>query len=459
MFNKHIYWVIMFLDRIEEIEKLKAKFKEKNGALIILYGRRRIGKSELLQRVIGNNDVYFLSDLREKTLQLNSLRMQLSQKFKGFESISIPDWDSFFNVLHSFARRKFTLVLDEFPYLVKNAPELPSIIQKHIDLKHLNNINLVLCGSSQSMMTNLFDNSKAPLYGRANMIFKLDYLPIYFLRELLNITPAKTIEEFAVWGGVPRYWIERAKYGTLDNAIMNLVMNKYGLFYDEPIILFLDEMRTSMQSNSILSLIAGGSNKISEIAGRLGKPATHLSRQFQILLELGYLKKEIPFGESEKNSKKSLYKIKDPFLRFYFSYVVPNRSIIELGMTEIIKNKLRESRQQYTSSTYEDICREAVPKLFMRKGTFLPGKRYWTKDFEVDIISKDLNSNTYIVGEIKWSNKLKINSILSGLDKKINSIEFLKGSSVIKVIFGKNELKTKDAHYFSPAEVIESLKL
>ena len=448
----------MFLNRKREIKLLKGKLKEKGGSLIILYGRRRIGKSELLKHVLSSNDIYFLADLREKNLQINSFRIRLSEKFEGFGNIAIKDWDSFFSILPSLIHRKTTIVLDEFPYLVKNAPALPSIIQKHIDLDNLKNINLILCGSSQSMMTNLFNSSKAPLYGRADLILKLDYLPIYYLMELLNVSPERAIEEYSVWGGVPRYWQERAKYRSLEKAVLSLVMNKYGLFYDEPIILFLDEMRTSMQSNSILSLVAGGSNKLSEIAGRLQKPATHLSKPLQILIELGYLKREIPFGENQKNAKKTLYKIKDPFLRFYFTYVVPNRSIIELELKDIIRKNIKSHWNNYVSEIYEDLCRNSVTKLFKNSGTFLPAKRYWTKDVEIDILTKEQDSGIYIVGEVKWTEKLNISQVMNSLEKKIEKVDFLKNAEVIKVVFGKKPIQSKSVKYFSANDVLNAGK-
>ncbi len=448
----------MFLDRKKEIKLLKAKLKEKGGSLIILYGRRRIGKSELLKQVLTSDDIYFLADLREKNLQIDSLRIRLSEKFEGFGNIIINDWNSFFSILPSLIHKKTTVVLDEFPYLVKNFPALPSIIQKHLDLGNLQKLNLILCGSSQSMMTSLFNSSKAPLYGRADIIFKLDYLSVYYLKEYLNISAIKVIEEYSVWGGVPRYWLERAKFRSFEKALLGLVMNKYGLLYDEPIILFLDEMRTSMQGNSILSLVAGGSNKLSEIAGRLQKPATHLSKPLQLLIELGYLKREIPFGENEKNAKKSLYKVRDPFLRFYFSFVVPNRSLIELEMNDVIQKKINMQWERYVSETYEDLCRDSLPQLFKKQGAFLPGKRYWTKNVEIDVVSKDINSNVFIVGEVKWTNKLSINSVLNSLEEKIQKVEFLRNAEVVKVVFGKKDISSKGAYYFSSSDVVKSSK-
>ncbi len=446
----------MFVNRKNEIKLFKEKLKERNGNLLILYGRRRIGKSELLKEIISDKDVYFLADLRERILQIDSLRIQLSEKIPAFADVTLSGWDALFSTLSEIANKKITLVLDEFPYLVKNAPELPSIIQKHIDLKKLKNVNLVLCGSSQSMMTNLFESAKSPLYGRANLIMKLEYIPAYYLKEYLKISSEKAIEEYAVWGGVPRYWEERAKYPSLDKALANLILNPFGLFYEEPIILFLDEMRTSMQSNSILTLVGAGANKISEIAGRLEKPVTHLSKPLQTLLELGYLKKEIPFGENEKKSKKSLYKIRDPFLRFYFTFVVPNRSLIEMKASSVAMKRVKEKWNGFVSAEYENLCREAVPSLFKKRGLFLPAKRYWNRNAEIDIISKDVNSGVYIVGEVKWRDRINLKSVLSELDDKINRVDFLKDKKIIKVIFGKKETERNNVKYFSAADVIQS---
>lgn len=447
----------MFLNRYNEKKILRESFRVKSGNLGILYGRRRIGKSALLNEVITKNDIYFLADMRETPLQIKELQNILSKKLPGFENIILPDWTAFFSALKGFIKNPFTLVLDEFPYLVKNAPELPSIIQKQIDTKNLNNINIILCGSSQSMMTNLFNNSKAPLYGRASTILKLSHLPISYIMKLLNISAEKAVEEYSVWGGIPRYWKERAKYSSLFIAIEKLVISKYALFYDEPIILFLDEMRTSMQSNSILSLVANGANKLSEIASRLQKPATNLSRPLQLLIELGYLKRETSFGELEKNAKKTLYKIADPFLNFHFKFAASNRSLIELGMNDIVIKKIKNQWTKYVSVEYEDICRKSIPFLFKKEGNFTPGKRYWDKNVEFDLITKDLDKDIFIVGEVKWTNKIDIKSIDRLLDKKIEMVPFLTKGRIIKVIFGKKRLSQKNIIYFSADDVLKVL--
>ena len=448
----------MFLNRREEITRLRNEFRTEDGKLIIVYGRRRIGKSELLKRVLRKNDIYFLADLRETPLQVSSLMRELSAKIESFGALSLYDWDSVFVSLPKFIKRRTTLVLDEFPYLVKNSPELPSMIQRHFDLGNFKMLNLVLCGSSQSMMTNLFKVARAPLFGRASSILRIESLPAFHLQEMLGISSIRTIEEYSVWGGVPRYWQARAKYRSLESALSNLVMSKFGLFYDEPIILFLDEMRTSLQSSSILSLIAGGSRKLSEIASRLNNPATHISKPMQTMIELGYLKRETPFGVPEKNSKKSLYRINDSFLRFYFTYVVPNRSLIETSSAEAVKKIFEAGWSNYVAETYENLCREALPRMFRHSGSFPPGKRYWEKDLEIDFISKDANSDLYIVGEVKWQNSINFNSVVASLDKKISRVSFLKNARVRKVIIGKKPLTRSHRNYYSAEDVVRSLK-
>ncbi len=443
--------------RKREIASVKSSLREKDGGLILLYGRRGIGKTELLLEVIGNNDIYYLADSREKPLQISDLQTRIAEKIVGFDSVKFTDWDSFFSALSEVANKKRTIVLDEFPYLAKTAPELPGIIQKYFDSGKLKRVNLILCGSSHSRMTNLFNNSKAPLYERAKLNLKLDSLSVFHLSEALHVSPEKAVEEYSVWGGVPKYWEERAKFRSLEKALINLVLKKSGLYYNEPTLLFLDEMRTSLQINSILSLIASGVNKLSEIAGRLQKPATHISKPLQFLIELDYLKREIPFGENEKTAKKSFYRIKDPFIRFNFSFVLPNRSLIELEKEDLIKKKLISSWESYVSETYEDLCRESIPALFIKRGNFSRGKRYWTKDVEIDIVSKEANTNQFIVGKVKWTNKINVELELKSLDEIIKKIPFLQDAKVIKVVFGKKEIVTQNGNYFSAVDVVKTL--
>ena len=275
-----------------------------------------------------------------------------------------------------------------------------------------------------------------------------------------------TIEEFGVWGGVPRYWEIRKSFKNLEQAIKYQVLNPDGLLYEEPGRLFLDEMRTSMQAASVLSLIGGGSHRISEIGGRLGKPATQLSRILSLLIDLGYIKRELPYGESLRSTKKSLYKIADPFMNFYYTFVLPNKSILEYGLIDRVWDKITERFAQYISFIWEDICLQAVPHLTLNDISFGAASRWWGNGLdgtrmEIDIVAQSVDNKSLLIGEVKWSDKVRINEISGQLSAKCNNIPFLTDREIIKVLFLKEPPGNipDDIKIITPDEVLGVLKI
>ena len=161
-----------FVDRKEEKERLEKTLNSEKPSFVAIYGRRRLGKSTLIKRALHTSDIYFLADKSESQHQRHLLSEVIAEKFHEFDSVEYPDWEILLRQLNHRATDKFTLCLDEFPYLVEQAPQLPSILQKLIDEKSLK-YNIIICGSSQTMMYGLVLDSSAPLYGRADVIMKL----------------------------------------------------------------------------------------------------------------------------------------------------------------------------------------------------------------------------------------------------------------------------------------------
>ena len=207
-----------FVDRIEETARLRDALSREKSSLVVVYGRRRLGKSTLIKRVLSDSDVYFLADRSEGQHQRILLAKVVAQVFPDFDKLTYPDWESLFRALNYRTDKRFTLCLDEFPYLVEQSPELPSVLQKLVDEKQLK-YNLVLCGSSQNMMYGLFLDSTAPLYGRADEIMRLAPIRLPYIQEALNLDAVGAVEEYAVWGGVPRYWELRENRNSLSDAL------------------------------------------------------------------------------------------------------------------------------------------------------------------------------------------------------------------------------------------------
>lgn len=452
-----------FVDRIDEAARLKDALAREKSSLVVMYGRRRLGKSTLIKRVLSDTDVYFLADRSEGQHQRILLAKVIAQVFPDFDKLTYPDWESIFRAVNYRTDKRFTLCLDEFPYLVEQSPELPSVLQKLVDEKQLK-YNLVLCGSSQNMMYGLFLYSTAPLYGRADEIMRLAPIRLPYIQEALHLNAMNAIEEYAVLGGVPRYWELRENRSSLDDALWRNILSVNGTLYEEPIKLFQDDVKDIVKTSTIMSYIGTGANRLSEIAARCSEPATNLSRPLKKLVDLGFLEKDVPFGIDEKNAKKSLYKIADPFMAFYYQFVVPNRSFIELGRRLPIEQALTAHFSEYVSMQWEKLCRDAVTGNIVNGVVYDKAKRWWgsvhnedkkPEQVEFDIIAESIDKKYLLVGECKWTTQENGKQLTAELLRKANLLPFAKNYTIIPVLFLKNFPKDDAGNAMLPEDVIK----
>ena len=455
-----------FVDRIEETARLRDALSREKSSLVVVYGRRRLGKSTLIKRVLSDSDVYFLADRSEGQHQRTLLAKVVAQVFPDFDKLTYPDWESLFRAVNYRTDKRFTLCLDEFPYLVEQSPELSSVLQKLIDEKQLK-YNLVLCGSSQNMMYGLFLDSTAPLYGRADEIMRLTPIRLPYIQEALNLDAVSAVEEYAVCGGVPRYWELRENRNSLSDALWHNILSINGNLYEEPIKLFQDDVKDIVKTSTIMSYIGSGANRLSEIAARCNEPATNLSRPLKKLIDLGFLEKDVPFGIDEKNAKKSLYKIADPFMAFYYQFVVPNRSFIELGRRLPIEQALAVHFSEYVSMHWEKLCRDAVTGNMVNGIFYGKAKRWWgpvlnerkePEQIEIDVMAESLDKKYLLVGECKWTNQENGKQQTAELLRKANLLPFAKNYNILPVLILKNAPKDDVGNAMLPENVVELMK-
>lgn len=455
-----------FVDRTNEAARLKGALSADKSSLVVIYGRRRLGKSTLIKRVLTDNDLYFLADRSEGQHQRLLLAKVVAQVFPDFDKLAYPDWESLLRAINYRTIERFTLCLDEFPYLVEQCPELPSVLQKLVDEKQLK-YNLVLCGSSQNMMYGLFLDSTAPLYGRANEIMRLTPIRLPYIQQALGLDAIEAIEEYAVWGGVPRYWELRESRSSLEDALWHNIFSVNGALYEEPVKLFQDDVKDIVKTSTIMSYIGTGANRLSEIAARCNEPATNLSRPLRKLIDLGFLEKDVPFGTDEKNAKKSLYKIADPYMAFYYQFVVPNRSFVELDRRLPIEQALSAHFSEYVSREWEALCREAVTGNELNGQLWGKAARWWgsvlneerkPEQMEFDVIAESLDRKYLLVGECKWTNQEDGPQLTAELLRRANLLPFAKGHEIIPVLFLKNTPKNDPGNAILPDAVARMLK-
>jgi hypothetical protein len=453
-----------FINRTKEKQRLLKALESKKAKLVVIYGRRRCGKSTLIKNSLKTDDIYFMAQQSDEAIQRLQLANTIGEKISGFDSAVYPDWESLFVNLNNVIKEPITLCIDELPYLVKGSNSLPSTIQKIIDSTPKRKYHLILCGSSQQMMQGLILDSSSPLYGRADEIIKISPLEAGWISNALGLNPVLSVSEYSVWGGVPRYWELRAEERSFKSAINNIILDRYGVLHEEPARLFFDDMRESVRAFSILSVIGNGSNRLSEIAARLNKPATQLSRPIDNLIQLGYLKREIPFGEPEKNSKKGIYRISDPFMNFYFTFLVPNRSRLELGLNDLVYKTFESRLPSFVSFEWENLCRRSVPLKPINGINFDIARRWWGSNFnkepmEIDVVAESIDKKYLLVGECKWSKITETNSHIRNLEKKSNLLPFASGKKIIPFLYLKETSeRATNSNIFLPSDVLDRLK-
>lgn len=438
-----------FLDRKEELAELERVLNSGNRSrFVVVFGRRRLGKSTLLKKVLKPDDFYYMAGDFVDHVQLGMLKAQIAEKFPAIGLADFSGWEELLKMLNTLADKSFTLCLDEFPYIVRHSPELPSIIQRLID-SHVLKYNIVVCGSSQRMMQNMILSQSEPLFGRADAIIDVQPIPIAYLQEGLGLNGVATVEEFSVWGGVPRYWELREEYSSLTEAISRTMLSPTAVLYDEPKRLFLDDMTATVQSESLLSVVAGGAHRLSEIASRMGRDATSLSAPIDRLISMNYLRREIPFGENHKNSKRSIYQINDPMVDFYYTFIIPNLSGIGRGRRSYVISQIETRFNEYVARHWEYLCREAV------SGNYLFGKRYgeasrwWgtvktgnvARQMEFDVIAESTDGQSLLVGECKWTNPEIATELQKRLLEKATSLPFARDKEIVTVLFLKERVK------------------
>lgn len=397
-----------FINRQEEMARLNRLMKSDESEMAVVWGRRRMGKTRLLlEWVDKHKGIYYTADESSATVQRKYFALALEQALPGFAAVEYPDWLTLFTRLAKEAIQidwRGPLVIDELPYLISTSPEFPSILQRFIDhdAKRAKMI-IALCGSSQRMMQGAVLDASAPLFGRAKEIIKLGPISVGYMGEALGLElPRDIIESYSVWGGIPRYWeLVRTNGKPFLEIVDDIVLNPMGALNEEPNRLLLEE--SSINLRPILDAIGLGAHRLSEVATRIGQPITSLTRMLQRLLELDLIERELPFGADEHNSKRTLYKIKDPFMRFWFEVVASQRSYFSQTTSSHRQARLKESLPSIFSLAWEDICRSSIPHFSWGKHAFGQASRFWHGSGpEWDMIAESIDGKAHLIGEAKW---------------------------------------------------------
>ena len=412
-----------FIDRKREMSTLEKEYNREKS-FVVLYGRRRTGKTTLIK---DKNTFYFFADKQIESLQINRFKSQLAEHFKDdfLKKIEINDWDTIFDYfINKVKDEKLVFVIDEFQYLCLMNKGFSYIFQRIYDEKLINkNIMVILCGSLISIMYSEVLSYDSPLYGRRTAQIKLQPISFEYYKEFFeDISERELVEFYSITGGIPKYILEFDRNKTPLWNIENNIFNKDNFLYSEPKFLLQEEINDLSRYFSILNSIALGNTKLSSICSHLGINSNGITSYITKLIDLDILEKEVPVTENIENGKKGLYKIKDNYLKFWFSYVYPYQSYLEIGNLAYPLEKIKNEFNLWVSKIYEDLSRETLLSNSQVPFSIKKLGRWWNNNEEIDIVG--LGDNEIIFGECKWSNKKVGLSILLSLKEKSKNVKW-----------------------------------
>ena len=448
--------ITKFIDREKDLGFLKRRYEEASAQVIVLYGRRRVGKSRLIQEFIRNKrSVYHLASRTVSVLQISDF---MASAARELDDDRIPDlktdWEVVFKHLTESEDRTI-IAIDEFPYLIESDKGVTATFQRIIDLYiSKSRLFLILCGSSVGMMETEVLGHKSPLYGRRTGQWKLE--PMRF-RQIAEFLPEYSGEElvnaYSAVGGVPFYINRFEDSRDVFGNILEKILEKGEILNEEGEFLLREELREPKTYFSILRAISFGNTKFSNIMNYTGLDRNSMTRYLNILRTLGFVRRDVPVTEkSPEKSKKGLYYVDDNYLNFWFRFVFPHRSEIEEDPAEVLETLIKPYYNQFVGRSFENISKQFLQDL--NREDVLPFKflrigRWWHRDKEIDIVALNSETKEILLVECKWK-KLGENDamrILHRLKEKSKYVQWNNGSRseyygiIAKEMAGKADLR------------------
>jgi len=412
-----------FINRKEELAFLNEKWKGTDPQLIVLWGKRRVGKTELVKQFVRKRPhIYFLAESTGEKEQLSRFSRAVGEFFsepllttRGFSS-----WEEGLRYIRD-KNQRLALAIDEFPYLIISNRGIASVFQRAWD-EYLAQapIYLVLLGSSVGMMETEVLGHKAPLYGRRTGQWKVRPLPF---SQASRFRERRSFEDkvmhYSLAGGIPAYWLYFSPEKDFFDNLRDRLLKKGEVLYDEAEFLLREELREPRYYFSLLQAIAQGKRKLSEIVNATGIPHGTANKYLLVLSDLDIVEREIPVTENKPTkSKKGLYRIKDEFFAFWFRFVFPRRGDLEMGRLQRVSGEIQKGLPQHLSLVYESIAAEILWDNADRFFPFDALGRWWDRNEEIDLVAFNREQGKMLFADVKWSERLVGTDIYEGLKAK-----------------------------------------
>lgn len=406
----------MFIGREKELKTLDRLYQSDQFEFVVIYGRRRVGKTALINHFIDDKQaIYFMGVESNEKQNLENFSKSIIEFSSGIQAeTSFSSYQAALEYVFRLAEKeRVILAIDEYPYVARASKSLASTLQMLIDkYKDHSKLMLILCGSSMSYMENHVLAYKAPLYGRRTAQMKI--LPFDFeecCTYLSRLSDEDKAYIYGIVGGTPQYLLQINDKLSVEDNIKNTYLNPTSFLYEEPLNLLKQEVREPAIYNAIITAVATGHSRMSEISTKVGESTTVCSGYLKNLIDLGIIKKEIPYGE--KTSKKSIYSIEDNMFYFWYRFVPDNMSAIARGAATLVYRRIKAQLNDYMGRVFEEICAQYLWKLLLEGNVpieFTSLGRWWGNDprkraqTEIDIVGEQ-DSSSAIFAECKWRNE------------------------------------------------------
>lgn len=416
----------MFIGRTRELATLNKAYASNKFEFIVIYGRRRVGKTALIKEFIKDKPaIYFMGTEGTARQNLENLSKCIyAQKTDIYSEIVFSSLQNALeDVFQTAENEKLILVMDEYPYIARSDSSLASTLQLLIDkYKDNSQLILILCGSSMSYMEDKVLAYKAPLYGRRTAQIKLQ--PFSFAETCQCLPHYSNIDKalaYGILGGTPQYILQFKEQLSIEENLKSTFLNPDSMLYEEPENLLKQEVREPAIYNAIIAAIANGASRMTDIAAKVGESTSVCTPYLKSMLNLGILKKETPYGDD--SNRKAVYTISDNMFRFWYRFIPQNASLIAIGGRDIVYQQIEPFFSEYMGKVFEEICKQYLyqqllngkcPVLFSSLGSWWGNNPQTKSQMELDIIGQQ-DSHTALLGECKWTNAAVDTNVLKTL--------------------------------------------
>lgn len=442
---------VEFVGREAELAVLEAAYRKKQSAFIPIFGRRRVGKSELIRRFMAGKTgaVYFLGKQAPAGLQIREFLNEAAGALNEplLSSVATDNWQAALSAVAGQWKgsRPLILALDEFQWSVGASPELPSVLQGlwDRDWSRSGKVLLILCGSYVGFMERELLGKKSPLFGRRTAQI---HLKPFGYRDVAAFHAGRSLVDRAcayfICGGVPYYHLQFSPSLSIEGNIAALLLDEYGPLYAEPDFLLREELREVERYYAVLFAIGSGSTVAKDIARQAGIDDRALHYYLQQLVDLGYVRRIYPLTSGRPAARHVRFELDDALLRFWFHHVFPNKSYIaQMGPRMALRDRIRPKLAAYFGTCFERLCLEALPALYASEGVtaaFTVGQ-YWDRDVQIDVVGVR-DDNWIDLGECKWGAVRSPRSLLAELEAKVRHYPNSGNASIRPRVFTRDSV-------------------